>query len=114
MTHDELRDWLIEHQSGCPGCGYPAHRNDHLHHIFHRRLKQIDDLLWVPINIALVCPTCHVPERHNLNYRAALQKFEQGFTPDKVREWLDGLPLKVKPGLPRFFIRAEERWIGVN
>jgi len=35
-----------------------------------------------------------------------------GFTPDDVREWIDGLPFKVKPGLPAFFIQAEEDFYG--
>lgn len=111
MTHDELRDYLVEHQPACPGCGYPPHWNDHLHHVFVRRLKPIDHLLWHIINIALVCPSCHTPEAPNLNYHAALQKFEMGISPQDVRDWLESLPLKVKPGLRASFVRAEETWI---
>ena len=32
------------------------------------------------------------------------------FSPNDVRDWMDALPLKVKPGLPAFFIEAEAQW----
>jgi len=111
MKQSELREWLVEHQGNCPGCGSPLSPWHSLHHVFHRRLKQIDDLLWVPINISLICPNCHPPamsEAEDLNLNCALQKFSMGFEPDDIRDWLDSLPLKVKPGLPGFFIEAEE------
>ena len=112
MTQDELRDWLVENQRYCPGCGYPVHVNDHLHHVFVRRLKQVDDLLWTRLNIALVCPTCHVPEAPSLNLNCALQKWSMGFSPQDVRDWIASLPLKVKPGMRRFFLEAEQNYYG--
>ena len=108
MKQSELREWLVEHQEDCPGCGKRVGPWDTLHHVFHRRLKRIDHLLWCETNISLVCPTCHNPEAQDLNLNCALQKFAMGFEPDDIRDWMDSLPLKVKPGLPAFFIEAEE------
>ena len=108
MKQSELREWLVEHQGNCPGCGCPSSPWHQLHHVFVRRLKQIDDLTWVKENCSLVCPSCHVPETEGLNLNCALQKFSMGFEPDDIRDWMDSLPLKVKPGLPGFFVEAEE------
>ena len=110
MKQNELREWLVENQEDCPGCGVRSSPWHNLHHVFHRRLKRIDHLLWCETNISLVCPSCHVPETHDLNLNCALQKFSMGFEPDDVRDWMDSLPLKVKPGLPGFFLEAEEQW----
>ena len=107
----ELREWLVENQGHCPGCGKRSSPWDNLHHVFVRRLKQIDELTWAPINISLVCPSCHVPESEDLNLNCALQKFSMGFSPNDIRDWMDSLPLKVKPGLPAFFVEAEEQWM---
>jgi len=118
LNKDELVGWLILNQKTCPACGARLYRDDEkfdLHHLWHRRLKQIDDLLWVPINISMVCHRCHVPETEELNYKCAVQKFRMGFTPSMVVGWLRGLPLKVVPGLPDYFVRAEidfERRLG--
>ncbi|GAF68535.1 unnamed protein product [marine sediment metagenome] len=115
MKQNELREWLVENQEDCPGCGKRVGPWDTLHHVFHRRLKQIDKLLWVPENCSLICPDCHPPamsEAPNLNLNCALQKFSMGFEPDDIRDWLDSLPLKVKPGLPAFFLEAEEAFHG--
>lgn len=112
MNKADLADWLVINQKECPVCGASAHKEMDLHHLWHRRLKLIDKLLWVPINISLVCNPCHVPETEKMNYKCAMQKFGMGFTPDRVRAWLKDLPLKVKPGFPAFFIEAEEAWEG--
>ena len=113
MKLTKLREWLVEYQENCPGCGKRSSPWDSLHHVFHRRLKRIDDLLWVPENISLVCQSCHPPgmsEAEDLNLNCALQKFSMGFEPDDIRDWMDSLPLKVKPGLPAFFVEAEGQW----
>ena len=112
MKQSELREWLVEHQGNCPGCGCPSSPWHQLHHVFVRRLKQVDDLTWTKENCSLVCPSCHVPETEDLNLNCALQKFSMGFEPDDIRDWLDSLPLKVKPGLPGFFVEAEEAFYG--
>ena len=116
MKQAELREWLVEHQEDCPGCGCRSSPWDTLHHLWVRRLKPIDKLLWVPINISLVCPDCHtgMGETEGLRLNCALQKFSMGFEPDDVRDWMDSLPLKVKPGLPGFFLEAEEQWKSKN
>lgn len=103
----ELREWLVEHQQFCPACGDRVTVHDTLHHMFVRRIKRYEDLLFDRINISLVCPGCHTPEAPDLNCLCALQKWTMGFTPQDVREWIDNLPFKVKPGLPKFFIKAE-------
>ena len=107
--HMKLREWLVKHQRFCPSCGKPVSVYDTLHHLFVRQMKQYEDLLWTQLNISIVCPDDHtgMGEAPNLNYLCALQKWTMGFTPDDVREWIDGLPFKVKPGLPGFFIEAE-------
>ena len=112
MKQAELCEWLVEHQENCAGCGCRSSTWDHLHHVFVRRLKRIDHLLWCETNISLVCPSCHtgMGEAEDLNLNCALQKFSMGFEPDDIRDWMDSLPLKVKPGLPHFFIEAEVQW----
>ena len=113
MQQQELREWLVEHQENCPGCGCRSSEWHQLHHVFVRRLnKQIDDLTWVPQNCSLVCPKCHtgMGEAPDLNLNCTLQKFEW-FTPDEIRDWMDSLPLKVKRGLPGFFLEAEVQWM---
>jgi hypothetical protein len=113
LNKDELVTWLIKNQKTCPVCGRKLFKNDEvfdLHHLWHRRLKQIDSLLWVPINITMLCHRCHVPETPEMNFKCAMQKFRMGFSPKQVRIWLSDLPLKVAPGLPRFFVRAEEEY----
>ncbi len=111
MKQSELREWLVEHQENCPGCGCRSSPWHSLHHVFHRRLKQIDKFLWVPENISLVCQKCHDPEAEDLNLNCALQKFSmEESEPNDIRDWMDSLPLKVKPGLPHFFIEAEVQW----
>ena len=112
MKQSELREWLVEHQEHCPGCGCRSSEWHDLHHVFVRRInKQIDELTWCVENVSLVCPSCHVPEAQDLNLNCTLQKFSMGFEPDDIRDWLDSLPLKVKPGLPGFFLEAEEQWM---
>ena len=109
MTHHiELRKWLVQYQRFCPVCGRPVSIHDTLHHLFVRRMKRYEDLLWTRENIVLVCPEHHVPEAPDLNYAAALQKWTMGFTPNDIRKWIDNLPFRVKRGLPGWFIRAEE------
>jgi len=110
----ELREWLVEHQRFCPACRQPVSIHDTLHHLFVRRIKRYEELLWDKCNISLVCPADHIEmgEAPDLNYLCALQKWTMGFTPDDVREWIDGLPFKVKPGLPAFFIQAEGDFYG--
>lgn len=108
--HMELREWLVEHQRFCPACRKPMTVHDTLHHVFVRRIKRYGDLLFDRTNISLVCPGCHVPEAPDLNYLCACQKWMIGFTPQDVREWIDNLPFKVKLGLPKFFIKAEETY----
>ena len=111
MKQTELREWLVENQEDCPGCGCRSSPWDHLHHVFVRRLKPIDKLLWVPENCSLVCPSRHtgMGEAEDLNLNCALQKFSmKDLEPDDIRDWMDSLPLKVNPGLPAFFIEAEE------
>jgi hypothetical protein len=111
VNKDELASWLIIHQRKCPGCGARSTREHDLHHLWHRRLKQVDPLLWATINISLVCNPCHVPESKDLNYLCALQKFELGITtPENVLEWLANLPLKVQAPVPAFFYRARLDW----
>ena len=70
----------------------------------------MDHLLWVEINISLVCHRCHVPEGPDLNYKCALQKLEMGFEAHEIIAWLGSLPLKVRPGVPPFLLRAEDSW----
>ena len=113
MKQAELREWLVENQEDCPGCGCRSSPWDHLHHVFVRRLKPVDDLLFVTENISLVCHSCHtgMGEAEDLNLNCALQKFSmKDLEPDDIRDWMDSLPLKVKPGLPGFFLEAERRW----
>lgn len=111
--HIPLREWLVANQRFCPVCGKSVTIYDDLHHLFIRRMKRYEGLLWTKENIVLVHNQgCHVPEAPNLNYNSALQKFRMGFTPDDIREWIDSLPFKVKPGLPAFFIQAEEDYCG--
>jgi hypothetical protein len=114
MNKDDLVLWLIKNQKTCPVCGKRLFRNMEefdLHHLWHRRLKQIDPLLWDPINISMLCHRHHVPETAEMNYKCALQKFSMGLDPDEVVCWLRALPLKVKPGLPAFFVRAEQAYM---
>jgi hypothetical protein len=113
MNQEEMREWLVKHQKHCPVCGRRVMaEGSHAHHLFVRRLKQIDHLLWCVENIVLVCPDCHVPEAPDLNWAAAMQKWAMGFTPQGIREWMASLPTKVPLRVPGWFIEAEEDYYG--
>lgn len=106
--HEELRQWLKIHQFVCPVCGKRLTGYEDLHHLFVRRMRTIDHLLWCKENISLVCSNCHVPEAPDLNYMAAVQKWHMGFTPQGIREWIDSLPTREPIKIPRWFLLAEE------
>ena len=106
--HLDLRQQLCLSQKSCPGCGRPSCIGDDLHHLLIRRISKFSELLWHPLNISLVCHTCHVPERKNLGYSATIQKFRAGITPEQIEGWVASLPTKVPLNLPAFYHLAKE------
>ena len=108
--HLNLREELCTLQKSCPGCGMPSCTGHDLHHLFVRRIKRYDKLLWHSLNIALVCQSCHtgMGEKSNLNYSATVQKFRAGITPEEIEDWVANLPTKVPIRLPAFYYLAKE------
>lgn len=105
--HIKLRLWLVKFQRVCPVCGKYLSVFDSLHHVFVRRdIKHLHSYLWCKENISLVCHKCHVPEAPRLGYLCTRQKFEMGFSPEHLEEWIDELPTKIDLAPPEFYFEA--------
>lgn len=107
MTRDEMMSWLLIHQGHCP-CGQ-VHAMTDVHHVFIRRVKKGMDELYHPANCVAANNRCHLAEGLEFQIESAMLCFNHAGGPDKVLEWIDSLPLKVKH-LPGFFWQAKERW----
>ena len=112
VHHLSLREQLCVLQKTCPGCGIPSSIGHTRHHLFIRRIKKYDHLLWTVENISLICAECHVDmgEAPRLGYLATMQKFEIGIAPERIEAWVDSLPMKIKR-LPGFYWEAKEDFL---
>lgn len=107
MTRDKMMEWLLIRQNSCP-CG-KSHTLTDVHHVFIRRVKKDMDELYHPANVVAANNTCHLAEGFEFQIASALLCFEHVGGPDKVLEWVDSLPLKIKH-LPTHFWKAKEQW----
>lgn len=98
MTWTKLTAALIEERGhGCEYCG-----NAHIdppHHAVIFRIRKKRDIVDVPKNVLLLCPSCH-RESHaqvRLYKRRAWSRLCERYGRNMMIFWLDNLPLKVKP-----------------
>lgn len=99
------RDFLVgQYQfEPCAGCWDEIKEpKGHAHHAEVRRLpgKDLQDLLWTPLNIVVLHQQCHVPETEDLRFNSALilsvrAYREQGGGPGTIIRWVTTLPTKI-------------------
>jgi hypothetical protein len=87
----------------CPGlCGRKPTQS---HHLWLRRPDH--PYLQDPVNVALVCPDCHLEESHLMQVQASLDKL-WAVGPDAIEAYVAGWPGKAARHLPGFYYDALE------
>jgi hypothetical protein len=106
---------ILKLQRGtCPVCLQPVSWGDALHHWLVGRMKGCPELDEWPNVVLVHNDRCHVPPPEGMTYKCARYMFTRvGLSPDYLKSWRDGLPLKVKPAFPAEYHRAERDVFGV-
>jgi hypothetical protein len=94
MSLLELKQQLVSERGyACECCG-ELQIILHAHHALYHRMKGKPELD-TPMNIALLCESCHANISSDFRYRFVEKQVER-YGRDAFEKWMDSLSLKVK------------------